>query len=83
MACSHRLADKYFTASLANSDNETCKFFGYAWDGSYENAQQILNDNLTGSACVDCPEMGINAQKSNKSEKFLVITSATEPLCRT
>lgn len=82
MICSHKLAYKYFTASLADSSNDTCKFSGYPWDGSYENAKEILDNKMNGTARADGPEMGLNAPNSGRRGRFLVITSTEEPYCR-
>ncbi|XP_023247967.1 pancreatic lipase-related protein 2-like [Copidosoma floridanum] len=82
MICSHKLAYKYFTESISDAINNTCKFLGYPWNGSSDDALQILNSKIVDLPCPGCPEMGINAVRSSQRGKFLVIAAAKEPHCQ-
>ncbi|XP_014226311.1 pancreatic lipase-related protein 2-like [Trichogramma pretiosum] len=81
MVCSHKLSYKYFAESLANAVNGSCKFNSHRWNGSYEEALEILNFKKNNVMCNDCPEMGINASKLDKQGTYLVLTSIDEPYC--
>ncbi|XP_003424474.1 pancreatic lipase-related protein 2 isoform X1 [Nasonia vitripennis] len=83
MICSHDLANIFYLESLNKSGLDNCKFSGYSWNGSYENALQILNRVDRENYCSDCPEMGINAINYQKSHgKYLVILPLQKPYCK-
>lgn len=83
MICSHDLAHTFYTESLNKSGLNNCKFSGYSWDGSYDNALQILNRVDRENYCYDYPEIGINAINYDKWHgKYLVILPLQIPYCR-
>lgn len=83
MICSHKLAYKYFTDGIIDALlGYPCPLESYSWNGTYAHAQQILSDKLNGSSCADCPRIGLDAPKSNKTGIFMVVTGNNEPYCR-
>ncbi|CAB0038012.1 unnamed protein product [Trichogramma brassicae] len=76
-----KLLDAYFAESVGNAANGSCKFNSHRWNGSYEEALEILNFKKNNVMCNDCPEMGINASKLDKQGTYLVLTSIDEPYC--
>lgn len=79
--CSHFRACHYFTASIVAANSGNCRFQGYAWDRTYDQAVKIVDKVKNGTACPNCPEMGINAAKNKAQGSFLVLTSTTKPQC--
>lgn len=81
--CSHKLASKYFIESIDNELIGACPFDSAPWDGSYIEAEELLAKKRNGYVlCEDCPKMGITAEYSNSTGRFIVFTSATAPFCR-
>lgn len=80
--CSHTACSSYFIESIVSSSNTACKFWGYKWNGTYDNAQEIVDEVKKGKPCPDCPEMGIDAVNNRQNGIFLVLTTTNEPQCQ-
>ncbi|XP_014218848.1 lipase member H-like [Copidosoma floridanum] len=79
--CSHKVSHDLYTQLLTTSTSNNCKLYGHQWDGSYNSAMKIFNDVKNDEACIDCPQMGINAINSIQRGKFLVLTSELKNEC--
>ncbi|XP_003427888.3 pancreatic triacylglycerol lipase [Nasonia vitripennis] len=82
MICSHKIATEYFIETIDNEMMNLCTFDSSAWDGTYADAERLLELKKKGEICQKCPKMGIEASKSSARGKFIVFTSSSLLYCK-